>query len=72
MTLTIIAARLRRVASDIEALQQEVRERDIPAECRSGPLALKADAFLVEQSPMIQSINGVTAIGQGYGTVNNT
>jgi hypothetical protein len=32
MTLTMIAARLRKIATDIEALAPEVREREIPDE----------------------------------------
>jgi hypothetical protein len=36
MTLTVIAVRLRKVATDIEALAPEVRERDIPDEMGGG------------------------------------
>jgi hypothetical protein len=32
MTLTAVAARLRKIASDIEALPPEVRGRDVPDE----------------------------------------
>ena len=58
MTLTIIAARLRKVALDIEALQPEVRERDIPDEM-VPMLVMNAfvdDKFVKALSPVLSRL----------------